>query len=167
VTQTSDPILTAFLARTDARCPSCGYGLRGCPSGRCPECGMMLQLAIAHRPRSAFLWWVGLFGFMLGLGPAIALAMELALPIGSWLTRDQTRQLIQAGLAPASAAPSASALAASTALALACSCGAAWLLSQRRSFATVPTGWRIASAALGVLSPFISFAAIVHVLPRL
>jgi len=128
---------------------------------------MTLQLALAHRERGAFLWWLGLFGFILGLTPAIALAAELAWPIASWLTRDQTRQLVQAGLAPARTVPSAAALTASVVIALACWCGAAWLLAQRRTFAAVPAVWRVTSAALGVLSPFISFAAIIHVLPRL
>ncbi|MEM1208464.1 MAG: hypothetical protein AAGI54_04275 [Planctomycetota bacterium] len=38
--------LTDFLARHDARCPTCDYRLHGLTTDRCPECGHPLRLGI-------------------------------------------------------------------------------------------------------------------------
>lgn len=43
--------LIQYLAENDARCPACGYGLRGLPQPRCPECAMMLDLERVMRER--------------------------------------------------------------------------------------------------------------------
>lgn len=39
-----DDALARYLAERDARCPGCGYNLRGLKEGTCPECGFGLNL---------------------------------------------------------------------------------------------------------------------------
>lgn len=39
-------LLTEYLATRNAKCPLCGYNLRGLTSPRCPECGRRLRLSI-------------------------------------------------------------------------------------------------------------------------
>lgn len=42
----NDELVGAYLQRTEAECPSCGYGLRGVRHARCPECGRELDLEL-------------------------------------------------------------------------------------------------------------------------
>ncbi|MEL6330410.1 MAG: hypothetical protein AAFR38_12190 [Planctomycetota bacterium] len=39
-----DSLLELYLRDRDARCPGCGYNLRGLEEPRCPECGVELRL---------------------------------------------------------------------------------------------------------------------------
>src|SRR5262245_37722664 len=50
-------LLVRWLVGRDAKCPVCGYNLRGLFEPRCPECGAGIELAVAS-PDSKFGWWV-------------------------------------------------------------------------------------------------------------
>lgn len=53
-----DPLLTAFLAEGDARCPRCGYQLRGLAGNACPECGQNIELVVGP-VHPGLGWWLG------------------------------------------------------------------------------------------------------------
>lgn len=42
----NDELVRTYLQRTEAVCPTCGYGLRGVPVARCPECGRELDVEL-------------------------------------------------------------------------------------------------------------------------
>jgi predicted RNA-binding Zn-ribbon protein involved in translation (DUF1610 family) len=68
MTDSTDPMLTAFLAQSDQPCPQCEYNLRNLTGNRCPECGEELVLRVnLAEPRQRLLL-AGLIGLAAGTG---------------------------------------------------------------------------------------------------
>jgi DNA-directed RNA polymerase subunit RPC12/RpoP len=70
-----DPAVAEFLRGKDAKCPQCGFQLRGLASNVCPECGHQLALQLA-KPRGSE--W-----YRYAQWQAIAVALHCLLVIGN------------------------------------------------------------------------------------
>ncbi len=74
-------LLTLFLADRDARCPVCGYNLRGNRSSACPECGVSLDLRVGSVHLRLGAWIAALVGTCLPLGLVANLTAVVALSL--------------------------------------------------------------------------------------
>ena len=149
--------LAHYLQSVDARCPHCGYQLRGNQSSACPECGAALRLALAMREHLGWrgAWLAGVFGLTLA---SLVLVMLLALilrPLATLLHYPQVRQLALGGFASSDTLPNWSSIVATTALAILALTLLAIMLSSRRAFSALPRAAQFALGLAAAVSPLV------------
>jgi hypothetical protein len=153
--------LSLFLRDSDARCPACGYALRGCTSDKCPECGRALALTIASgaSPGSAS-WIAAVLGCGLSGLIAIVLLIHSLEYVAFALHNPGAVQTVRAGFAPSSDLPRWSAVFGPLLLAMLSLAALAWLVARRRTFLTWTKQRRAWIALVCWLSPIIMLALI-------
>jgi hypothetical protein len=149
-------LLLSYLSTIDARCPGCGYALRGCTSEQCPECGRGLHLALGAESRLRPLWLMSMFG------PAVCVALS------AWLLKPllgplqsataiprQTIVLTGAGLMPRTPPPSWNGLVLGLLLLLASGALLALAVGGRRRLSQMAPAPRLALALSLFVSPLL------------
>lgn len=156
----SDPtLLAAFLADSDARCPACGYALRGGTSDKCPECGSRLMLEIASTNGSA--WWLaGILGLSASAVLTFLGVLGLSQMILNELQRPGIRSQVRAGFAPQSELPSWTPIILLAALLLLITLALARLATRRLPFMHWSWRRRMLIGLLAAASPLITLAVI-------
>lgn len=79
-----DPLLAAYLARHDARCPGCGYNLRGLETDRCPECGAGFEIGLRGVMPGMRTWIACVIMTCVGLGFAAMITLIGGLELLTW-----------------------------------------------------------------------------------
>ncbi len=147
-------LLTAFLRDSSARCPACGYALRGASSDRCPECGSSLSLSVVSaKPRASMWWLASTFGAALAVLISLCLLVAMLDTVTATLVNPWLAQNVRAGMASRLELPNWRAIILLLACALLSGLLLAWLIHSRRTFATWPMWTRVIVGVACWLSP--------------
>lgn len=149
--------LTAFLANSDARCPSCRYALRGCTSDKCPECGCELALAIAaaNNPAAPVWWYAAVYGCGVAVFLSLALLAQMLGKVVRVLEDPNLPTMVRSGFAPMGDLPRWSAIFVVVLLCLLTGLLLAWMIRQRRNFERWSAAKQVVVGALCWMSPAI------------
>ena len=159
--QSSTDVLTAFLANSSARCPGCGYALRGCTSDKCPECGCELALGIVSAKPTTSTWWIAsVFGSALSVFLCVVILTHFMTMVTAVLQMPGLVKSVRAGFASSNELPRWPAVFTMVILCLLSGGSLAWVIAHRRAFAQLPTARRMLVGVLCWLSPLIIFGFI-------
>jgi hypothetical protein len=151
----SRDLLKAFLAASDARCPSCRYALRGCTSDKCPECGLGLSLQVATRVSGGAWWMTAIIGLSISAALSLLLLGGLAAAIFAELRNPGLRASVQAGFAPRSELVSYGALTTAGAILSLVIISLGWVGSMRQRYIRMSARKQVAIGMLAAASPLI------------
>src|SRR5678816_291678 len=96
------PVAADFFRSSDARCPSCGYSLRGNESDRCPECGAAVAVGLIVTKRLSTWWLAGVFGAAISSAMSIFLLWPGFELIAAILYNPMMMAQVRSGFAPMS-----------------------------------------------------------------
>jgi hypothetical protein len=153
-------LLTAFLASSDARCPSCRYALRGCTSDKCPECGTPLELQVASRGGVSAWWVAGIVGLSMSLAMVFLGLLGMSTVLLNVLHNPGIRAQVRAGFASPNELPSWTPIVALAVLLLVLTLAISWLAARRERFNRLPLSRRAMIGLSAAASPLIVLGAI-------
>ena len=154
-----------FFSTSDARCPSCGYSLRGNESACCPECGAAIALGVIVTRRVSTWWLAGVLGAALSLGMSIVLLWPGLELVAAIVYNPMMKAQVRSGFAPMSSLPNWTTIWLLTILAILCCLTLAWLIASRHSFNRWTPKSQILAGGVCLVSPLI-LLAIVQILVR-
>jgi hypothetical protein len=155
-----------FFRTSDARCPSCGYSLRGCESDRCPECGAAITLGVIVTRRVSTWWLAGVLGAALSVGMSIVLLWPGLELVAAILYNPMMKAQVRSGFAPMSTLPRWNTIWLLTIVMIFGCLTLAWLIASRPSFNRWTTKIQILAGGACLISPLI-FLAINQIAARL
>lgn len=156
----SRSLLTTFLAGSDARCPSCGYALRGCTSDKCPECGASLTLEIGIGRDTSGWWLAGLIGLNVSIAMLFLLVIGLGASVVTELQNPGLRPSVRAGFASSSELARWSVIVPLTMLLVAQVMAMAALAARRASFTRMANPRRAWLGFLAGASPLVTLGIV-------
>lgn len=152
--------LAAFLAQSDARCPSCRYALRGCTSDKCPECGASLTLEVGVGRDSSGWWLAGLIGLNISIATLLLLIIGLGTSVVTELQNPGLRPSVRAGFASSSELARWAIITPLAVLLVAQVVVMAGLASRRASFTRMPNPKRAWLGLLAAASPLMTLGIV-------
>lgn len=153
--------LIKYLSRSQDRCLSCDYSLKGLTSDRCPECGtaLRLQLVPTSGTQSPW-WWMATLGSTLSALLAVRLLLSLYSKVEQVAGNPSIKAMVDAGLASSQDLADWRILFFAAACCLVCTAMLAWLIARRRYFGTWERWQRVTWGVVGFLSPLLLIGAI-------
>lgn len=92
-----DAITRSYIEQTNAKCPACGYALRGVQVMQCPECGLVLELGLRDtrgrvvQQRSAMSGTLMACSLVMGVVWGFTLLMLVISAFGAFIEAHPTR----------------------------------------------------------------------------